>query len=183
MRLRDELGELFTDEDYAGLYPARGKPAWSPARLAVVSVLQFAEGLSDRQTADAVRGRVDWKYLLGLELTDPGFDYSVLSEFRDRLITGDVGMQLLDRILQAADRRGLLKTGGRARTDSTIVLAATRKMSGLVRLGETLRAALNMVAAVDPTWLAVQIRPEWFDRYAIRFEDIRLPTAQTRRPS
>ncbi len=61
MRIRDELGELFLDADFAGLYPNRGKPAWSPGRLALVSVMQFAEGLSDRQAADTVRGRLDWK--------------------------------------------------------------------------------------------------------------------------
>ncbi|MFF0587519.1 transposase [Streptomyces sp. NPDC003781] len=83
--------------------------------------MQFAEGLSDRQAADAVRGRLDWKYLLGLELADPGFDHSVLTEFWDRLISGDAGINLLDQVLQAAAKHGLLKAGGRARTDSTIV--------------------------------------------------------------
>lgn len=82
MRIRDELGELFSDTDFVGSYPSRGKPACSPGRLALVSVMQFAEGLSDRQAADAVHGRLDWKYLLGLELADPGFDHSVLTEFR-----------------------------------------------------------------------------------------------------
>ncbi|MFD8474305.1 IS1182 family transposase [Streptomyces globisporus] len=180
MRVRDELGELFSDADFAGLYPRRGKPAWSPGRLALVSVMQFAEGLSDRQAADAVRGRLDWKYLLGLELADPGFDHSVLTEFRDRLITGDAGVDLLDRVLEAAVEHGLLKAGGRARTDSTIVLSAARQINGLVRLGETLRAALNSVAAHEPEWLAGWVLPDWFDRYAIRFEDIRLPKGKTK---
>ncbi len=131
IRIRDELGELFSDEQFAQLYPVRGKPAWSPGRLALVSVLQFAEGLSDRQAADAVRGRLDWKYLLALELEDPGFDHSVLTEFRDRLIAGDAGIHLLDRVLEAATTRGLLRAGGRARTDSTIVLSAARQINGL----------------------------------------------------
>ncbi|MFJ8469879.1 IS1182 family transposase [Streptomyces swartbergensis] len=180
MRIRDELGELFSHADFAALYPVRGKPAWSPGRLALVSVMQFAEGLSDRQTADAVRGRLDWKYLLGLELVDPGFDHSVLTEFRDRLIAGDAGIQLLDRVLEAAVERGLLKAGGRARTDSTIVLSAARQINGLVRLGETLRAALNSVAADKPEWLAGWVPSDWFDRYAIRFEDTRLPKGKTK---
>ncbi|MFF9869659.1 transposase [Streptomyces sp. NPDC013953] len=141
--------------------------------------MQFAEGLSDRQAADAVRGRLDWKYLLGLELADPGFDHSVLTEFRDRLIAGDAGVELLDRVLEAAAEHGLLKAGGRARTDSTIVLSAARQINGLVRLGETLRAALNSVAAQEPEWLAGRVPPEWFDRYAIRFEDTRLPKGKT----
>ncbi|MFJ4126319.1 IS1182 family transposase [[Kitasatospora] papulosa] len=180
MRIRDELGELFTDEDFAGLYPSRGKPAWSPGRLALVSVMQFAEGLSDRQAADAVRGRLDWKYLLGLELADAGFDHSVLTEFRDRLIEGDAGIELLDRVLGAAADRGLLKAGGRARTDSTIVLSAARQINGLVRLGETLRAALNSVAAREPEWLVGWAPSDWFDRYAIRFEDTRLPKGKAK---
>jgi hypothetical protein len=86
MALRDELGTVYTDEQFHDLFAERGQPAESPARLALVIVLQFAEGLTDRQAADAVRGRIDWKYALGLELTDPGFDYSVLSEFRTRLV-------------------------------------------------------------------------------------------------
>ncbi|KOV71702.1 transposase [Streptomyces sp. NRRL WC-3618] len=180
MRIRDELGELFSDADFAGLYPSRGKPAWSPGRLALVSVMQFAEGLSDRQAADAVRGRLDWKYLLGLELADPGFDHSVLTEFRDRLIAGDAGINLLDRVLEAAAEHGLLKAGGRARTDSTIVLSAARQINGLVRLGETLRAALNSVAACEPEWLAAWAPSDWFDRYAIRFEDTRLPKGKAK---
>src|SRR4051794_12084169 len=85
MRLADRLGAIYRDEQFAGLFPPRGQPALSPARLALVTVLQFVEGLSDRQAADAVRGRIDWKYAVGLELTDPGFDHTVLSEFRLRL--------------------------------------------------------------------------------------------------
>src|SRR4051794_5388573 len=64
MRMRDELGTVYDDRMFASLYPARGQPAHSPWRLALVTVLQFAEGLSDRQAADAVRGRIDWKYAL-----------------------------------------------------------------------------------------------------------------------
>src|SRR5512143_3986253 len=85
LRVIDALGALYRDEQFADLFPPRGQPALSPARLALATVLQFAEGLSDRQAADAVRGRIDWKYVLGLELTDPGFNFSVLSEFRTRL--------------------------------------------------------------------------------------------------
>src|SRR5919199_5326379 len=86
IRVRDALGELFEDAQFAGLFATRGRPAVSPARLALVTLLQFAEGLSDRAAADAVRSRIDWKYVLGLELTDPGFDASVLVEFRARLV-------------------------------------------------------------------------------------------------
>ncbi|AJE38724.1 transposase [Streptomyces nodosus] len=177
MRIRDELGELgelFQDADFDGLYPSRGELAWSPGRLALVSVMQFAEGLSDRQ--DAVRGRLP----LGLELADPGFDHSVFTEFRDRLIAGEAAMRLLDRLQEAAAEHGLPKAGGRARTDSTIVLSAARQINGLVRLGETLRAALNSMAAHEPEWLVDWAPPVWFDRYAIRFEDTRFPKGRAR---
>jgi transposase len=113
MKLRDELGMLYTDEQFKDLFPERGQPAESPARLALVTVLQFAEGLTDRQAADAVRGRIDWKYALSLELGDPGFDYAVLSEFRSRLLVGSAEERLLTAQLKLFQARGLVKAGGR----------------------------------------------------------------------
>ena len=89
IKLRDEFGSLYQDENFRQLFPVRGQPGLPPWRLALVTVLQYLEHLSDRQAADAVRGRIDWKYALGLELDDPGFHFSVLSEFRLRLIVGD----------------------------------------------------------------------------------------------
>jgi transposase len=88
LRVHDEFGGIYQDEAFTALFPARGQPAEAPWRLAFVTLFQFAEGLSDRQAADAVRGRIDWKYMLGLELSDPGFDHTVLSEFRTRLVNG-----------------------------------------------------------------------------------------------
>src|SRR5215212_7978602 len=88
MQIRDALYGIYGNLDFDDLFAARGRPAECPWRLALVTVLQFVEGLADRQAAEAVRSRIDWKYLLGLELTDPGFDFSVLSEFRTRLIEG-----------------------------------------------------------------------------------------------
>jgi transposase len=99
MRITDELGGIFLDEQFAGLFPRRGQPAEAPARPAMVTLLQVAENLSDRQTAEAVRGRTDWKYALGLELTDSGFDSSVLSEFRTRLLQGSAEQILLATLL------------------------------------------------------------------------------------
>ncbi|HLF29240.1 MAG TPA: transposase [Anaerolineae bacterium] len=136
MRMRDEFGEVYTDGCFAELFPRRGQPAESPGRLAWVTVLQFAEGLSDRQAADAVRGRIDWKYVLGLELTDPGFDYSVLSEFRERLLTGQKESALLDALLSRLQQRGLLKARGQQRTDSTHILAAVRQLNRMEIVGE-----------------------------------------------
>src|SRR5258708_7862760 len=109
MRLRDELGELYQDEHFASLYPIEGQPAYEPWRLAIITVLQYAEGLTDRQAANAVRERIDWKYALGLELTDPGFDFSVLSEFRARLVESQQERLLLDRLLECCKERRCLK--------------------------------------------------------------------------
>jgi transposase len=99
LRLRDELGTLFSDQDFASLFPTRGQPAEAPWRLLLVSLLQYAENLSDHQAAEAVRSRIDWKYLLGLELTDIGFDSTVLSEFRSRLVAGSAEEKILHTLL------------------------------------------------------------------------------------
>jgi transposase len=88
IRMRDEFGTFFTDALFADLFPTRGQPAHAPWRLALVTLMQFAEGLSDRQAAEAVRSRIDWKYALSLQLEDTGFDSSVLCEFRTRLVEG-----------------------------------------------------------------------------------------------
>lgn len=181
LRLRDELGAVYKDEAFAALFPSRGQPAEAPWRLAVVTVLQFAEGLSDRQAADAVRGRIDWKYLLGLELTDPGFDHTVLSEFRTRLVTGKAELLLLEALLTRVQAVGLVRQRGRQRTDSTYVLAAVRVLNRLERVGETLRAALNALAVVAPEWLQAQAPPEWYVRYGRRVENYNLPKSEASR--
>ena len=181
MRLRDALGELYQDEQFAVLYPVEGQPAYAPWRLAVVTVLQYAENLTDRQAANAVRERIDWKYSLGLELTDPGFDFSLLSEFRMRLVDEGAETLLLDRLLEVCKQRGWLKAGGKQRTDSTHVLARVRSLSNLECVGETLRAALDDLATLAPEWLVSQISPDWFERYSHRVENYRLPKAESQR--
>jgi transposase len=158
--LRDQLGAVFADGDFADLYPALGQPAYPPGRLALVTLMQFREGLSDRQAAEAVRARIDWKYLLGLELSDPGFNFSVLSEFRDRLLAGGAEARLLECLLEACRAHDLLRAGGRQRTDSTHVLAAVRALNQLELVAETLRAALNSCAAAHPDWLRALATPE-----------------------
>lgn len=115
IQIHDVLGTLYTDEDFADLFPLHGQPAEAPWRLALVSILQFLKGLSDRQAADAVRSRLDWKYALSLELTDPGFDHTVLSECRTRLLQGGAEQRLLDVVLKQARARGWLKERGRQR--------------------------------------------------------------------
>ena len=175
--LRDQLGSVFTDTDFADLYPRLGQPAYAPWRLALVTLLQFREGLSDRQAAEAVRARIDWKYLLGLNLADPGFDHSVLCEFRGRLIAGEAADRLLSRVLDTAREGGLLRARGRQRTDSTHVLAAVRDLNRVELVAETLRAALNAISAATPEWLRVITPPAWQERYHRRIEEMRLPKA------
>ena len=181
MGMRDELGTFYTDETFAPLFPSRGQPAETPWRLALILVMQFAEGLSDRQAADAVRGRIDWKYALSLELTDPGFDASVLSEFRARIVAGGAEQKLLDVMLERFKASGLLKERGRQRTDSTHVLAASRALNRLECVGETLRHALNSLAVVAPQWLKEQLHPHWVERYGTRFDNYRLPKGKGER--
>ncbi len=181
LRLRDELGVLYADADFAHLFPPVGQPGLPPWRLALVTVMQFLENLSDRQAAEAVRARIDWKYALSLELTDSGFDFSVLSEFRDRLITGGAEQVLLDRMLERFRERGLVKARGRQRTGSIHVLACLRALGRLELIGESLRAALNALAMVAPEWVR-QIAPaDWFERYVRRIEDSRLPKSKAAR--
>ena len=148
MNLRNELGSIYSDRNFETLFSTHGQPAQCPWRLALVSVMQFVENLSDRQTADAVRSRIDWKYALGLELADSGFDFSVLSEFRTRLLSGGQEEQILDIFLERLIEKGWLKSGGKQRTDSTHVLAAIRTLNRLEGVGETLRATLNDLATV-----------------------------------
>ena len=181
LRIRDELRELFADEQFTMLFPKRGQPAESPGRLALVLVMKFIEGLSDRQAANAVRSRIDWKYALALDLTDLGFDYSVLSEFRTRLLQGGQEAQLLEALLTLFQDKGWLKARGTQRTDSTHVLAAIHFLHRLELVGETLRAALNALAVAAPEWLQAQVQSEWAERYGHRFGDRRLPQNEVER--
>ncbi len=181
LRLADELGALFDDDAFAALFPTHGQPALAPWRLALVTILQFAEGLSDAQAAHALRSRIDWKYVTRLDLTDPGFDGSVLSAFRGRLIVGAAETLLLDTLLSWCRDHKLIVTRGRQRTDSTPILAAVRALNRIELVGETMRHALNDLAVVAPAWLRALSQPAWVERYARRAEDDRLPTGKEAR--
>jgi transposase len=181
IRVRDELGGWCADERFAAAYPVRGAPGISPAQLAMVTVLQFTENLTDRQAADAVRGRLDWKYCLGLALDDEGFDFSVLSEFRARLVAGGLDAAIFEALLARLIEQGLLRAGGRQRTDATHVLAAIRSLNRLELAGESVRAALEALAAAAPDWLVTVIDPSWTERYAARIDSWRLPASETKR--
>lgn len=136
----------------------------APACLALVTVMPFAEGLPDRQAATAVRGRIDWKDALGLALTDPGFDASVWSELRTRLLAGPAEAILFERMLQRFREAGLLQARGQQRTASPHGLAVLQTRNRLECVGETMRQALNGLAVVAPAWLRGQVPAAWFDR-------------------
>ncbi|MBM0239387.1 IS1182 family transposase [Micromonospora sp. ATA32] len=180
--IRDELGELFADERFAGAFADRGTPGWSPGRLALVTALQMLENLTDRQAAEAVRDKISWKYALGLELTDTGFDFSVLSEFRKRVAEHGLEAVALDLLVAALVDKGLIKPRGKQRTDSTHVLAAVRDLNRLELAGEAVRAALEALAVTAPQWLAQVVQVSgWAAGYGARIDSWRLPTSKTKR--
>lgn len=170
----DQVGVLWTDEDWSALYAIQGPAALSPTQLVLVLIFQAVENLSDRQAAEAVRARIDWKYALHLPLEHEGFDFSVLSEFRDRLIAHQQGQVILDRLLERLRALGLLKEG-RQRTDSTYVLQAPRMLNRLELVIETMRGVLEDLAEAYPQWIAGIVPPSWLLRYARGWQALRLP--------
>jgi transposase len=179
-RLRDEFSTLYQDEDFRSLYPARGQPTLTPWRLALVTVFQFLEHLSDRQAADAVRARINWKYALGLELTDPGFHFSVLAEFRARLVAGGAEHLLLDTMLErfkaaAWSRRG----ASSAPTAHTCwpPCATCPSSSGWPRRS----APPSMTWPRSRRTGCAVAKPVWFERYGRRVEEDRLPKSREER--
>jgi transposase len=165
MWVKDRLNGLWGDEDFLDWYPRDGRPGLSPAQLATVCVLQFLLDLSDRQAAEAVRCRIDFTYALAMELDDPGFHHSVLSDFRARLIEGDRADRLLDLALARLTEAGLVREGGTQRTDSTHVLAAVRDLTRLELITEAVRAALEEIAGAAPQLLVGLVDEQWGRRY------------------
>src|SRR5260370_1588531 len=181
IQVRDTLGVIYTDEAFGDLCPTHGQTALAPWRLALVTVFQFMEGLTDRQAADAVRDRLAWKYALSLELTDPGFDHTVLSEFRSRLVEGNAEQRLLDLLLERCREGGWLKAHGRQRTDSTHVLAKIRALNSTLGVAQTMVYVLNVLSEVAPDWVLAHVPVEWVERYGERLEHERLPKEEEER--
>ena len=181
MKMRDALGTIYQDESFAQLFPQNGRPVEAPWRLAFITVVQFIEELPDRQAAEAVRGRIDLKYALGLELTDPGFDFTLLTDFRARLIQGEGEQVLLDAMLTLFKERGWLKERQKQRTDSTHILAKIRAINRLLCVGEAMRFALNSLAVEAFDWLLEHSDEAWLHRYGHRMEERRLPQSQAGR--
>jgi hypothetical protein len=180
--IRDRLGGWLADEGFAAAFGVRGKPGWSPSRLALVTVLQRAENLPGRQAAEAVRARIDWKYLLGLALGDPGFDHTVLAEFWGRVAGAGLEQVALDALLAKLAGAGLVKAGGKQRGDSTRVIAAVAALGRLELAGGSVRAALEALAAAHPAWLEQRICvPDFTRRYGTPMTSWRPPASQARR--
>ncbi len=182
VEVRDRLGEWLADEEFAAAFGIRGKPGWSPSRLALVTVLQRAEKLTGRLAADAVRTRIDWKYLLGLPLDDAGFDHSVLPEFRTKVAGAGLERVVLDALLGRLAADGLLKGGGKQRTGSTHVVAAVAALNRPGLAGESVRAAVEALAAAHPDWVEQRICvSDWARRYGTPMTSWRPPQSKARR--
>jgi transposase len=182
VQVRDRLGEWLCDADFAAAFGVRGRPGWSPSRLALVTVLQRVECLTDRQAAEAARTRLDWQYLLGLPLDDPGFDHTVLVEFRTRVAEAGLEQVALDALLARLTEAGLVVAGGKQRTDSTHVVAAVAALNRLELVGESVRAVLEALSAAHPDWLAQRICVADFTRqYATPMTSWRPPVSQAKR--
>ena len=181
MQIRDELEGVFTNEMFANMYPSKGRPSLSPQRLILALILQYISGYTDRQTSAAIRENITWKYALGLELDDTGFDHSVLSEFRDRLIQHEAVDSVFDAILKRLSEKGFLKGKKKQRTDATHILASVRNMNRIEFVGETMRMTLTRIAQVDSIWLGEMISQDWVDRYSQRFNDWHLPKTDNER--
>jgi transposase len=180
--LRTEFGTLYNDQLFADLYPPQGRPVEVPPwRLALVMVMQYLEGLTDRQAADAVRRCLDWKYALSLDLHDPGFDFTLLHDFRERLLTHEAAQRLLDTFLTTCKAHGWIKTRGTQRTDSTHILAAIRTLHRMECVLEALHYALNQLSAAAPAWVQQHVPLEWYARYGLRSDQARLPKEASKR--
>ncbi len=180
-RAADELGAVCTDATFAAPFRRRGPPALAPWRLALTTLRQFAEGLSNRQAADAVRARLDREYVLRLALDDAGFAAAAPCALRGRLAAGEAAWRLFEAVLAWARTRQLLRARGQRRTDSTHVLAAVRARNRLEVVGETLRHALDSPAVAAPEWLRPQRRPGWPERDARCLADADPPKGRAAR--
>jgi transposase len=174
----DQLADLLTDIDFAPLYTNHGRAAISPALLALVTILQYLEDVPDRQAAELVRVRLDWKYALHLPVTDLGFDFSCLCYFRRRLVTHQQEQALFDLVLARIRSLGLIKQRGKQRTDSIAVVGAVRELSRLELVSETLRLVLRTLEQTAPLWAQRELPASFREQYVRRVQDYRLSEAE-----
>ncbi len=177
--VRDRLGEWLRDEEFAAAFGVRGRPGWPPSRLALVTVLQRAGNLTDRMAAEAVRTRLDWKYLLGLTLEDPGFDHSVLPEFRAKVAGAGLEQVPLDALLERLASDRLVNAGGKQRTDSTHVIAAVAELNQVELARESVRAAAGALTAAHPGWVEGALHvSDWARKYGAPIPGWNLPPSK-----
>lgn len=181
MEFRDHFGFPFHDQDYTDLYSETGQPAASPSRLSFLAIVQFREGLTDRQIADAVRARIDLKYALGLPIDDIGFDHSVLTKFRKRLLENEQQASPFQSMLELFKEHGLVSSGGKQRTDSSHIFGAIRLLNRLECVGQAIHHVLNTLASLIPNWVQQNIPNDWWKRYSHSFEEYRLPKKEIER--
>lgn len=165
MQIRDKYGMIYTDVEFMSMYKERGRPGVSPARLAMVVVMQTAENLSDEEAVEAVAGRIDWKYMLGMRIDESSFDASILVDFRKRLQENKPEELLLNKFIQVMKAAGMLKAGGKYRTDATHVLGAVRELTRMELVYETYRHALETLAEEEPGWLMGWLSEEEIKAY------------------
>src|SRR6266496_2026857 len=177
----DRLYAQYDNAAFADLYHAEGKPALPPVDLLFVLALQALEDLGDRAAASAVRLRLDWKYALHLPLEYAGFDFSVLSDFRARLVAHDAAARLFDQLLSQLRELGLLKRRGRQRTDSLAVLARIHLLTRVELVVETLRLAIRALLQADAGWARATMPPAWEELYGQRMVAERLSQAERSR--
>ncbi len=166
LKIRDEMGIVFENETFRHLFSHQGRAAEAPGNLAIILVMQHLEGLSDREAAAQVGARIDWKYMLGLELEDEGIRYQILAEFRTRLVRGASTDLLLDEILIRFREKGWLKESKKQRTDATYIVSAARRLKRIELVWEALSKAVEMCAIYAPRWLEKQIDERWVRQYA-----------------
>jgi transposase len=173
-KIGDEYAELVKDEDFASMYSKTGQPGYSPARLSIVIVLQAMEHLSDRVAVGMVRTRIDWKYALHLPLEDDGFDASVLSEFRSRLLSHQAERKFFDALLEKLKEKGMLKGRGLQRTDALTIVAAARELNRLEVVMETMRLAIVSLVECDHKWVKENLPTSLLETYSEWVESERL---------
>jgi transposase len=170
----DVLFEQFRDEDFADLYPKDGQPSISPVLLSFVTIFQALEDLSDRQTVYCLRFRFDWKYALHLEPGYKGFDHTVLSEFRQRLLRHGAESRVFTAIFAQLKQLGFYKHKGIQRTDSLAIYTHHRLLKRIELCVETMRVCIKHLLHHAPEWTRATLPLAWEERYAKRCKSERM---------
>src|ERR1700678_3445090 len=144
--LADHRKELFSDEDFADLFPSgRGRPSIPVEVICSVMVLQSLEGLSDRDAIRQLRTRIDWKVACGLALDDEGFDFTVLTYWRSRLRRSELPDRIFEAIRRVVEATGVLSNKHRRALDSTILDDAVATQDTVTQLIAAIRKVRRSV--------------------------------------